>query len=77
MIFCKEAEEDEDGEDVFRETKASRPEEDPAVLIVRPDNRTLGLSSFLGTHGEIEPALVCCPWSPTPAPWCTCPPSEK
>lgn len=47
MIFCKEAEEDEDREDVFRETKASRPGEDPAVLMVRPDNLTLSLSSFL------------------------------
>lgn len=48
--FCKEAQEDEDREDVLAERKVSGPGEGSVVLTVGPDN--LSLSSFLGTHSR-------------------------
>lgn len=71
--FCKEAQEDEDREDVLAERKASRPEEGSVVLTVRPAN--LSLSSFLGTHSRrLEPTAMSCPRTSTHAPWHVCPP---
>lgn len=62
--FCKEAQEDEDREDVLAERKASGPGEGSVVLTVGPDN--LSLSSFLGTHSRrTELAAARCPRTST------------
>ena len=70
--FCKEAQEDEDREDVLAERKASGPGEGSVVLTVGPDN--LSLRSFLGTHSRTEPTAASCPRTSTHAPWHACPP---